>query len=203
MVYLQQFMKKSERTKQFIIEQTAPIFNKKGYAGTSLSDLTNATGLTKGAIYGNFSNKDEVAVAAFDYNFGLLSQAINKRMLLAETAEDQLLVFINFYLEYYDTVLMRGGCPILNTAIDADDGNPQLFNKVKAALNRWIKGVQTIVERGVEEKEFNTSIAPETFATLFTSLIEGGILLSKTTGETKHLITNLQYLKKLVRQLKE
>ncbi|MAX78560.1 MAG: TetR family transcriptional regulator [Crocinitomicaceae bacterium] len=196
-------MKKSERTKQFIIEQTAPIFNKKGYAGTSLSDLTNATGLTKGAIYGNFSNKDEVAVAAFDYNFGLLSQAINKRMLLAETAEDQLLVFINFYLEYYDTVLMRGGCPILNTAIDADDGNPQLFNKVKAALNRWIKGVQTIVERGVEEKEFNTSIAPETFATLFTSLIEGGILLSKTTGETKHLITNLQYLKKLVRQLKE
>lgn len=196
-------MKKSERTKQFIIEQTAPIFNKKGYAGTSLSDLTNATGLTKGAIYGNFSNKDEVAVAAFDYNFGLLSQAINKRMLLAETAEDQLLVFINFYLEYYDTVLMRGGCPILNTAIDADDGNPQLFNKVKAALNRWIKGVQTILERGVEEKEFNTSIAPETFATLFTSLIEGGILLSKTTGETKHLITNLQYLKKLVRQLKE
>ena len=195
-------MSKAERTKQFIIEQTAPIFNKKGYAGTSLSDLTNATGLTKGAIYGNFNNKDEVAVAAFEYNFGLLTQAIDKRMLLAESAEDQLLVFINFYLEYYDTVLMRGGCPILNTAIDSDDGNPLLFNKVKDALNRWIKGVKTIVERGVEEKEFNTSIAPETFATLFTSLIEGGILLSKTTGETKHLITNLQYLKKLVRQLK-
>src|ERR1700722_8888899 len=63
---------KAERTRQFIIEKTAPIFNKKGYAGTSLSDITAATGLTKGSIYGNFADKDEVALAAFDYNIGKL-----------------------------------------------------------------------------------------------------------------------------------
>ena len=57
---------KSSRTKQFIIEKTAPVFNAKGYAGTSINDLMIATGLTKGNIYGNFENKDEVALAAFD-----------------------------------------------------------------------------------------------------------------------------------------
>jgi len=36
--------------------------------GTSLSDMTDATGLTKGSIYGNFNSKDEVALAAFDHN---------------------------------------------------------------------------------------------------------------------------------------
>lgn len=50
-------MSKAERTKQFIIEKTAPIFNAKGYMGTSMNDIMNATGLTKGSIYGNFETK--------------------------------------------------------------------------------------------------------------------------------------------------
>ena len=62
-------MSKADRTKQYIIEKTACIFNTKGYAGTSINDLIAATGLTKGSIYGNFENKDQVALAAFDYNF--------------------------------------------------------------------------------------------------------------------------------------
>ncbi|MGN6478181.1 MAG: TetR/AcrR family transcriptional regulator, partial [Flavipsychrobacter sp.] len=73
-------MKKSERTKQFIVEQVAPIFNVKGYAGTSLSDMTSATGLTKGSIYGNFSGKDDVALAAFDYNLAKLQHIISGEM---------------------------------------------------------------------------------------------------------------------------
>ena len=59
---------KAERTRNFIIEKTAEIFNRKGYAGTSMSDITEATGLTKGSIYGNFENKEDVALAVFEYN---------------------------------------------------------------------------------------------------------------------------------------
>jgi AcrR family transcriptional regulator len=40
-------MSKAEKTKQFIIEKTATLFNTKGYISTSLSDITQATGLTK------------------------------------------------------------------------------------------------------------------------------------------------------------
>jgi len=59
-----EIISKSDRTKKFIVEQTAAIFNEKGYAGTTITDLTNATKLTKGSIYGNFTNKDDVALAA-------------------------------------------------------------------------------------------------------------------------------------------
>ncbi|RZK05397.1 MAG: TetR/AcrR family transcriptional regulator, partial [Flavobacterium sp.] len=45
-------MSKSEQTKQFIIEKAAPIFNKKGFAGTSMNDILEATGLAKGGVYG-------------------------------------------------------------------------------------------------------------------------------------------------------
>jgi AcrR family transcriptional regulator len=58
---------KAAKTSRYIIERTAPIFNRNGYTGTSLSDITKATGLTKGAIYGNFKNKEELALEAFNY----------------------------------------------------------------------------------------------------------------------------------------
>jgi AcrR family transcriptional regulator len=50
---------KSELTSEFIIKTVASVFNKKGYSGTSMADITNATGLTKGAIYGNFKDKND------------------------------------------------------------------------------------------------------------------------------------------------
>src|ERR1700761_5725589 len=90
-------LSKAERTRQFIIETTAGIFNTKGYAGTSMSDLTEATGLTKGSIYGNFENKEEVALAVFDHNLGKISTDIYQRISLATTYYDKLMVYAKVY----------------------------------------------------------------------------------------------------------
>ena len=88
---------KSDRTKQFIVERTASVFNEKGYAGTSLTDLTKATGLTKGSIYGNFQNKDEVALAAFDYNFERVTSYIRAKILAVDNSVERLLVYPSVY----------------------------------------------------------------------------------------------------------
>jgi AcrR family transcriptional regulator len=45
---------KGERTRSYIIERSAPLFNRQGYAGTSLKDIMEATGLEKGGIYNHF-----------------------------------------------------------------------------------------------------------------------------------------------------
>src|SRR6202012_5198616 len=90
-------MNKAERTRQFIIEKAAPLFNTKGYAGTSLSDMTEATGLTKGSIYGNFSDKDEVALACFEHNHRMVRETIRKEMERYTAFRDKLMVYIEVY----------------------------------------------------------------------------------------------------------
>src|ERR1700733_14691551 len=104
-------MTKSEHTKAFIIEKTAPIFNTKGYEGTSMSDITNATGLTKGSIYGNFVNKDEVALAVFDYNLNKIETIIRSEMNKYLSAKDKLMVYINVYDNFLSHPFPQGGCP--------------------------------------------------------------------------------------------
>ena len=88
---------KAERTTAYIIETVAPIFNKLGYVGTSMSDLTEATGLTKGAIYGNFENKDSLALAAFEYNSKKLLSEIDDKLNSSGTSLEKLFVLTNFY----------------------------------------------------------------------------------------------------------
>ena len=81
---------KAAQTSAFIIETVAPIFNKNGYAGTSLSDITKATGLTKGAIYGNFKNKEELAVAAFNTTVKKMLRRITEHQSITNSPLEKL-----------------------------------------------------------------------------------------------------------------
>lgn len=190
-------MKKSARTREFIIERVATLFNKKGYAGTSLNDLTRVTGLTKGSVYGNFRNKDEVAVQAFLYNFRLLSEEIGKAMSKVQRADEQLLTFVRYYKMNYASIFERGGCALMNAAVDADDGNPLLYREVKNALQRWKETIESIARRGNERGE-TCFHDPEGFACLLVALQEGSILLSKTLEHPDYLIRNAEFLESYI-----
>ncbi|HHL52378.1 MAG TPA: TetR/AcrR family transcriptional regulator, partial [Flammeovirgaceae bacterium] len=143
-------MKKSDNTKTYIIERVAPVFNKKGFTGTYLSDLEKVTGLTKGSIYGNFKDKNEVALEAFKYNFKQLSDKIQSNISNARTPKEKLWRFIEFYNTEYENIISKGGCPILNTAVDADDGNEILKTAVKKAIIKWIKLIENILAEGIK-----------------------------------------------------
>ncbi|MCD0471442.1 TetR/AcrR family transcriptional regulator [Flavobacterium sp. JAS] len=195
-------MSKAERTKQFIIEQTAPIFNMKGYSGTSMSDITEATGLTKGSIYGNFENKDEVALAAFKYNVKRLQDAFTQEIEKQNTFKDKLLVYPRLYSNYLDLRVTKGGCPILNTATEADDTHPILRKNVEKIILFWKRKLIQFIEQGILLGEFKAKeINPERTALTIIALIEGGVMISKITGDLKDLSTVMLSVNKVIEDL--
>ncbi|TPG42036.1 TetR/AcrR family transcriptional regulator [Flavobacterium pectinovorum] len=195
-------MSKAERTKQFIIEQTAPLFNMKGYNGTSMSDITEATGLTKGSIYGNFENKDEVALAAFKYNVKKLQDAFGQEIDKQNTFKDKLLVYPRLYSNYLDLRVTKGGCPILNTATEADDTHPILRKNVEQIILFWKKRIIQFIEQGILAGEFKAKdINPERTALTIIALIEGGVMISKITGNLEDLSTVMLSVNKVIEDL--
>ena len=191
-------MSKAEKTKSYIIKQAAPIFNMHGYKGTSMSQLTKAINMTKGAIYGNFKDKDEIAIAAFDYNFDEISEKIRNVVLSKENACEKLIAFANFYLDEFAIISRNGGCPILNAAIDSDNVHLPLKERVVQVIEDWTNSISRIVYSGIKRKQINRNAKPEQFASLFVSLIEGGMMLSKVTGNTIHLSRNIDHIIHLV-----
>jgi len=175
-------LSKADRTRQFIIETTAGIFNMKGYAGTSMSDITEATGLSKGSIYGNFGNKEDVALAVFDYNHGKVHSIIQQRIMAAKTYHDKLMVYAQVYDQFTRSTFPVGGCPILNTAVEADDTNSLLKDRAAKAILRWKKSVQDLIQAGVDAGEFKGGLDHQRLALSIVALIEGGIMISKVTN---------------------
>lgn len=192
---------KAERTRQYIVEKTAPVFNTKGFAGTSLNDLTDATGLTKGSIYGNFDNKDDVALAAFDYNFSRVTNYVKEKILAHDNAIHRLLVYPDVYRNFLKISLLKAGCPILNTSTEADDTHPGLRERAAAALAFWKKSIENQVKRGIVRKEIKPATNPSQVAVIMMSLIEGAIMQAKVTRRSAELTVVMDYLGEMIRGL--
>ena len=196
-------LSKSERTRLFIIEQTAPVFNAKGFAGTSLNDMTEATGLTKGGIYGNFANKDEVALAAFDYNFARITNYIKKRILATENSIERLLVYPNVYRDFLKIPFLKAGCPILNTSTEADDTHPELRERAATALAFWKTSLENQIKRGIQRNEIKCNTKPTEVAVVMMSLIEGAVMQAKVHGKSTELKITMEFLTQYILSLKE
>jgi len=191
-------MSKAERTRQFIIEKTAPIFNQKGYAGTSISDLTEATGLTKGSIYGNFSNKDEVALSAFDHNYGLIKATIRHEMDKVPDTLDKLRVWLKVFSKLATDDIFKFGCPILNTAIEADDTHVALRKKAIGAINNWYRVLGDVIKLGQEQRIIKEDVNAAEFAGAYIAIIEGGVMLAKVTGKMDGLNAVIKQAEKMI-----
>jgi TetR/AcrR family transcriptional repressor of nem operon len=189
---------KSERTRQFIIEQAAPIFNRKGFAGTSMSDILEATGLAKGGLYGNFGSKEEIAREAFKYSFekaygGVVAAAATKQSPFAK-----LLAICDYYKDYTRNSPVEGGCPILNYSIEADDTMPRLKRDVRLAVERQLHDLYRVIEKGKRLGEIRKDVNGEKYAALIYSQIEGAIFLAKALDDHKKLNQSLEFLKALI-----
>ncbi len=77
------------------------------------------------------------------------------------------------------TGLVPGGCPLLNTAIDCDDGNPKLRAKARQALSSWLDRMQSIAEDGQRRGEIRSDVDSAKLATLIASTLEGSGMVSR------------------------
>jgi TetR/AcrR family transcriptional repressor of nem operon len=171
-------VRKGEQTRQDIIRKAAPIFNQKGYDGTALSDLMRATGLEKGGIYRHFESKEELAGDAFEHSWKVAMDARFDGTEKIRNTVDRLKQIVRNFRDRR-IGLVPGGCPLLNTAIDSDDGNPQLRAKARQALSSLLDRLQSIAEEGQRRGEVRADVDSAKLATVIASTLEGSIMVSR------------------------
>ena len=180
-------MDKAERTRNYIIETAAHIFNKKGYEGTSFSDIIESSGISKGAIYGHFENKDELALAALDHNLNLASKIIFSNVKDRADSCEKLIGFARSYSIFYEIISNAGGCPVINAAVDSDDGHSEVRKRVTKFITMWQNSIDKIIKEGIQKGELKFSPEAKIFSNIFISLIQGGIMLSKVMNDRKYI----------------
>lgn len=182
---------KGERTRDRIVAAAAPLFNRRGYAASSMSELMAATGLGKGGIYRHFESKDELALAAFDHTLSLQSERIRRLVEAEHGAVNRLTALARGVAGAIDRSAVPGGCPLLNTAIESDDGEgavqAELRKRARAGMRRLIDYAQRIIAAGIETGEISAAVDARAEAESFVAGIEGALMLAKLFGEPRYV----------------
>lgn len=192
-------LRKGELTRQKIIRKAAPVFNQRGFSGTSLSELMEETGLEKGGIYRHFESKEELAVAAFDYAW----QEIKRVRLGSLDAIPSPLGKLHSMVDIFASKpsVVPGGCALMNTAIDADDGNPTLRAHARDAMREWLGYLEAAVRLGIEQNEILPDTVPASVASLMISTLEGSLMISRLLGNETPLCLARQQLHHMIDEI--
>jgi TetR/AcrR family transcriptional repressor of nem operon len=172
-------MGKGRETRQRIVALAAPVFNTYGYSGTSMAELTRATGLEKGGIYNHFASKEALALAAFDYAVEVIRERFAAALLGKAGAAERLRAIVDVFADYIDNPPVAGGCPILNTAVEADDTELPLRARAQVAMSDLQKLIGSTVKQGVASGELRPEADPRRVAALCTATLEGAIMLGR------------------------
>jgi TetR/AcrR family transcriptional regulator, transcriptional repressor for nem operon len=185
---------KAERTKQFILETAAPVFNRKGVSGANIDDVLDATKLTKGCLYGHFENKEDLALQVVDY----MLQKNTERLLLnvnkGQTAKAKVFAYLDYYKDPLDTYF-KGGCPVFNMAVESDDNNPAIKEKVSSVLRQGQELFVSVLNQGIKNGEFSDKLDASGYAFKAVAAVEGAVVLCRMMNTAKPMQGLLKSLK--------
>lgn len=186
---------KGDETRKRIVQRAAGAFNVYGYSGTSMSDLMQATGLEKGGIYNHFANKEELAIAAFDYATSLMDERLRELYAKIHHSVERLFVYIEVFQELFDNPQLPGGCPVFNTAVEADDANPILKAKAQSAMNDVLNMLRRIMDKGITRGEIKPNVDTHAAATVIVSTLEGSLVMSRLFHDDRYLKLAMEHLR--------
>ena len=192
-------MTKSEKTTKYILEKVAPIFNQKGYSATSMSNLTAATGLTKGAIYGNFKNKEELAIKSFHFSINQVLKGISIHQNKNKSPLQKLYLITDFYKNYYDFSKKIGGCPILNIGVNEKNQNNKLHHEVMLIINKTQLNIAKLIDQGKENGLINKNIDSINFARRLYSHIQGAVFMTYTMNDNNYLYEAIEEMNLIIK----
>lgn len=190
---------KAEKTKQFILETAAPLYNEKGISGVSIDDVLSATKLTKGCLYGHFENKEDLSEQVIDLSLKKLLDKMRLAVSKGKSAKAKVFAFMDFHKDPIDTYI-PGGCPIFNTAVEVDNNYPGVKQKVAKVFRTGQEELTTLLQEGIDNGEFSAKLDPAVFSFKMVAAIEGGIVMCRIMDTIKPMHALIKSLKSELEQ---
>lgn len=194
-------MRNPDLTREKILRKSGALFNTQGYKATSISDITGATGFTKGAIYRHFKSKEDLERETLFYLSSVMFETLQKVIKKESTAGAKLCAVFRFFESYVSNPPLKGGCPLLNAAIESDDAHPFLRKEALKILTILHDSIVTILTNGIRYKQIRADVDKEFYATLIIASLEGAIMMSKLRGDHHDIKRIIKHLESQVKEI--
>ncbi|NOQ41203.1 MAG: TetR family transcriptional regulator [Desulfuromusa sp.] len=188
---------KGERTREKILVEARQIFKRKGFGATTINDLLDAAGTTKGNLYFHFADKEAVGLEVLRREQQSLYRFLDQA-LEGESAAAGLDNFFSKALEKQCQQGFVGGCLFGNTALETSDTAPVFAEIVREAFAEWNRKIEQKISSAQAVDQIRTDISSGELAELVVATIEGGIMQSRLQKSEAPLKRSLETLRRVL-----
>ncbi len=171
-----------ERTRERLLRAAFQEVYRVGFQSAGLDSILAATGITKGALYHHFENKEALGHAIVEE-------------IIAGLTRDKWLLPLQRAADPVDTLIaivqatsvrpkdVRGGCPLMNLAQEMSPLNEQFRRRLERIFNGWQAGIATALRRGQSQGSVRRDLVPEDTAGFLIAMYEGYASLAKNAQD--------------------
>ena len=188
-------IRRSEHTREKLLEQGINLLSEHGYHGTGLKLILDTVKVPKGSFYNYFASKEQFAAEILDtYAEGLLDEY---DAYIADAKSPPLQLIKNIYQLMIKAMEAEGflkGCLLGNMAAEIGGKSDVCRASMMTTLVKWKKRISAQFSKAQELGEVRQDIAADDLADLLWCTWEGGVLRMKIEGSAKTIETSLSLL---------
>jgi TetR/AcrR family transcriptional regulator, transcriptional repressor for nem operon len=172
-----------QQVRDRIIQAAVTVFSEKGYHRATISDVVRRSGLSVGAIYTHFKNKEELFLHSCDLISGQGLDEMAVRLAPLTSSADRLRAAVAYYVETIDGFEDAPGQVGLVRAWAEAGEEPGVREMLVRRRERLVGAAQLLIQEGISRGELPSSLDVDAIARGFMALLDGLLLLRIEAGE--------------------
>ena len=187
---------RSNNSRDRILEVAESIILKKGFGGTSIEDVLEQAAITKGGFFYHFKGKADLAKALVERYLGadevVFDNLFKRADELSEDPLQQLLIFLKLFAETMSELeTTHPGCLVASFTYESQQLNEDVTALMRQGILSWREMMAGRLKQVMATREPRVEVSVTALADMFTSSVEGGILLSLVLNSNQHMVEQI------------
>jgi len=192
-------MQKGDETKERILDASLELLHRRGYYDTSINDIIDNSGVKKGSLYFHYKSKDVLFIEVLNEALERYEKQINEGVNHT-AASDQIIDMIDAITGYHVNGDISKGCLFGNMALEIGHDGSDISILVEGFFKRWENKFISLLTRAEKNGEIKLKEPARALARMILASVEGGVLLSKISGDTESLKDCMRFIKSVINE---
>lgn len=179
--------RRSEATREKLIEEGVAAFLENGFHGTGIKEVVDRVKVPKGSFYNYFQTKEEFGAEAIRHYAASLGQKLSAALEGAADPVAGLRAFFTGLMREFEAARYVGGCLVANLGGEVVEHSETCRTALSGAFSAWREGVRGALADGQELGLVRADIDAGELADLLTECWEGAVIRMKIDRSTRPL----------------
>ncbi|RST86304.1 TetR/AcrR family transcriptional regulator [Aquibium carbonis] len=190
------------QTRTRLLDAALGVIRAKGYAATTVDDICQAAGLSKGSFFHHFASKDDLAVASAGHwsevTGALFAGSDYHRH---EDPLDRLLAYVDLRRQLIRGTLPEFTCLVGTMAQEAYETSPDIRDACWASIHGHAETLVPDIQAAMDAQGIDAGWTAESLALHTQAVIQGGFILAKASGDARHAVEAIDHLRRYIESL--